>query len=69
LKKLFKPLELQTCLLPSQQSKRYSKSELDQERFNRLNGNERDLVLFYRNFFEFAEKITLTGLSLFFFNV
>ncbi|CAF2040422.1 unnamed protein product [Rotaria magnacalcarata] len=37
LKLLFKPLELQTCLLPSQQSKRYSKSELDQERFNRLN--------------------------------
>ncbi|CAF4554290.1 unnamed protein product [Rotaria socialis] len=46
LKLLFKPLELQTCLLPSQQSKRYSKSELDQERFNRLNGNERGLVLF-----------------------
>ncbi|CAF3224831.1 unnamed protein product [Rotaria socialis] len=44
LKLLFKPLELQTCLLPSQQSKRYSKSELDQERFNRLNGNERDAI-------------------------
>jgi hypothetical protein len=38
LKILFKSHELQSSLLPSQQSKRYSKPELDHERFGRLNG-------------------------------
>ena len=38
LKTLFKPHELQLCLLPSQQSKRYAKSELDHERFALLKG-------------------------------
>ena len=38
LKKLFTADELKSGLLPSQQSKRYSKPELDHERINCLNG-------------------------------
>ena len=38
LKILFKSEDLQTSLLPSQQSKRYSRPELDNERMKILNG-------------------------------
>jgi hypothetical protein len=40
LKILFKQQELQSCLLPSQQAKRYLKSELDHERMKLLNGKK-----------------------------
>jgi hypothetical protein len=38
LRNLFEPHELRSSLLPSQQSKRYAKPELDHQRFNLLNG-------------------------------
>ena len=47
LKTLFKPHELQFCLLPSQQSKRYAKSELDHERFGLLKGSFIALYLYH----------------------
>jgi hypothetical protein len=41
LKILFKQHELQSCLIPSQQAKRYLKSELDHERMKLLNGKRK----------------------------
>ena len=41
LKTLFQPYEFQSCLLPSMQAKRFSKPDLDAERFNLLNGISR----------------------------
>lgn len=46
LKTLFKPSELQSSLLPSQHSKKFAKSELDQHRIDLLNGNLIDLNKF-----------------------
>lgn len=46
LKLLFDSNELQTSLLPSTQSKRFSKPELDRERFNLLNGTYVTFVSF-----------------------
>ena len=40
LKILFTPEELQSSLLPSQQSKRYSKQEFDHTRLHLLNGKK-----------------------------
>lgn len=43
---MFKPQELQSSLLPSQHSKKYLKGELDQERFNLLNGTTVKQLIF-----------------------
>lgn len=45
LKILFTQQELQSCLLPSQQAKRYAKSELDHERMKLLNGKGKSVLL------------------------
>ncbi|CAF5138159.1 unnamed protein product, partial [Rotaria socialis] len=43
LQEMFKPDELESSLLPSPHEKRFSKVELDQNRFNLLNGTAMDL--------------------------
>jgi hypothetical protein len=40
MKILYKPEEVRSGLLASQQSKRFEKEELDHERFHRLNGKK-----------------------------
>lgn len=47
---LYKPEELQSSLLPSAQSKRYSKPELDRVRLTRLNGKLRISIIILSTF-------------------